>query len=131
MKIPNLQELLISISDFKTQLSDIITGKKIKVIVKNSEPMSVVMPYEDYIAINQSIEEHQNALKELGQDITLSNGVTLMVCVDNSSSDEIAIRTYVKMKTSGDYKLHYTLRLSPPSVAETLTLEEMMQHYQK
>lgn len=128
MKMPNLSDLMVSVSDFKKQLSEIISKKKTKIIVKNNEPVSAIIPYDDYVEMNQNIEETQMLLKRVGQDVTLSNGVQIMVVVDMGDKkygdDNIVIKTFIKMKTSGDYKLHHTLRLSSPREEETLTLEE-------
>lgn len=134
MKIPNLKELMISISELKKELSEIISKKMTKVIIKNNEPVSIIMPYSEYVKINENIEDNQKLLNEIGQDITLSNGVQIKVCVEtgiNKPFDEdIAIKTYIKMKTSGEYKLHYTLHLSPPSKEQTLTIEEQLKSYE-
>lgn len=133
MKILNLSELMISLSDFKSQLSEIVSNKKTKVILKNNEPVSVIMPYDEYVALNENVGDTKKLLKRVGQDITLNNDVQVMVCVelgtDKYAPDDMAVKTYLKMKTSGDYKLHHTLHLSPPSIEQTLTIEELMDYY--
>ncbi|PLS19237.1 prevent-host-death family protein [Bacillus sp. M6-12] len=122
MKLPNLKELMISLTDFKKQIPDIITKKSTKVIIKNNEPVSIFMPYEQYLSMNEVI-------KATGEDITLSNGVVVKVCVEQEDN-QIAIKTYLKMKTSGEYKLHFTQYLGNPNVEQTLTTEELVAHYE-
>lgn len=121
MKIPNLTELMISLTDFKKQISDIVSKKSTKVIIKNNEPVSIFMPYSEYLSMSEII-------KATGEDITLSNGVVIKVCVEQEEN-QIAIKTYLKMKTSGDYKLHFTQYLGNPTVEQTLTTEELFAHY--
>lgn len=127
MKIPNLTELMISLTDFKKQISDIISKKSTKVIIKNNEPVSIFMPYSEYISMG-------NIIKSAGEDITLPNGVIIKVCVeiedDEPFKGDIAIKTYIKMKTSGEYKLHFTQRLGAPHVHQALTTEELMAEYE-
>lgn len=134
MKIPNLTDLMISISEFKKQLSDIIKNSQTKVIVKNNAPVSVVMPYSEYLNLNNNVVDVQNMIKSAGEDITLSNGVQVKVLVEIENEgafrDSIVIKTYRKMKTSGEYELHYTLHLGSPNVTQTLTNEEIMEEYQ-
>lgn len=134
MKLPNLKDLMISISEVKQQLSEVVNKKMTKVIVKNNEPVSIIMPYTDYIQMAEKVLDNQNLIKGIGQDITLSNGVQIMVLVetsmDKTKSEEIAVKTYVKMKTSGDYKLHYTLYLNNPNVESTMTIEEIIKKYE-
>lgn len=121
MNIPNLTELMISLTDFKKQVSDIVSKKSTKVIIKNNEPVSIFMPYSEYVSSADTI-------KATGEDITLSNGVIIKVCVE-TEKDQLAIKTYVKMKTSGEYKLHFTQYMSNPNVEQTLTNEEVMKSY--
>lgn len=121
MNIPNLTKLMISLTDFKKQVSDIITKKSTKVIVKNNEPVSIIMPYEEYVSM-------ANVIRETGEDITLSNGVVVKVCVETDEKN-IAIKTYLKMRTSGEYKLHFTQYMGHPREEQTLTNEEVMQSY--
>ncbi|MDF2884830.1 MAG: hypothetical protein K0R54_5400 [Clostridiaceae bacterium] len=131
MKKPNLNEI-ISISDFKKQASQILNQKETKVIMKNNEPLSVIIPYEEYL---KTIEEaKQELLRGIGQDITMKNGVKLMVCVEteeDTSREGIAIKVYKKMQTSGDYKLFYTLHLDAPGIETTFTNEEYLEQMRK
>ena len=126
MKIPNLTELMISLTDFKKQISDIISKKSTKVIIKNNEPVSIFMPYSEYLSM-------ENAIKATGEDIVLKNGVTLKVCVEVNEDEpfkgDLVIKTYVKMKTSGEYKLYFTHHLGVPDISQTLTAEEIIQQY--
>ncbi|HHT7008671.1 TPA: type II toxin-antitoxin system Phd/YefM family antitoxin [Bacillus cereus] len=121
MKIPNLHQLIISLTDFKKKITDIINKKETKVVMKNNEPIAVFMPYSEYHSID-------NQIKATGEDITLPNGVQIKVVVDTNddkySHNDISIKTYVKMKTSGEYKLFYTQYLSAPHEESTLTTEE-------
>lgn len=117
---------MVSLTDFKKQIPDIISKKQTKVIVKNNEPVSVFMPYSEYLSM-------ENIIKSTGEDITLPNGVTIKVCVEIEEKDgfkgDIVIKTYIKMKTSGEYKLHFTQYLGSPDVTQTLTTEELLQEY--
>lgn len=124
MKIPNLNELMISLTDFKKQISDIISKKSTKVIIKNNEPVSIFMPYSEYLSM-------ENIIKSTGEDIALPNGVTVKVCVEVEEKGDIAIKTYIKMKTSGEYKHHFTQYLGAPHVEQTLTTEEIIEEYSK
>lgn len=127
--MPNLKELMVSLSEFKKQASDIINSKLTKVIVKNNEPVSVIMPYGDYLALTEDVEDVQRMMRATGEEITLSNGVKIMVLVE-TDNENIIIKTYTKMKTSGEYKPYFTHYLSNPSVTQTLTTEELTEHYQ-
>lgn len=122
MKIPNLTDLMISVTDFKKQISDIISKKATKVIIRNNEPVSIVMPYEEYLTM-------ASVIRATGEEITLSNGVVAKVCV-KTTKDDIVIKTYRKMKTSGEFVLHFTHTMSNPMVDQTLTNEEMMNQYE-
>lgn len=113
---------MISLTDFKKQISDIIAKKSTKVIIKNNEPVSIFMPYSEYLSM-------ENLIKATGEDIPLPNGVTVKVCVEVEDKGDIAIKTYLKMKTSGEYKLHFTQYMGAPHVEQTLTTEEIMENY--
>ncbi|MDF9599117.1 type II toxin-antitoxin system Phd/YefM family antitoxin [Bacillus cereus] len=121
MKIPNLHQLIISLTDFKKKITDIINKKETKVIMKNNEPIAVFMPYSEYHSMD-------NQIKSTGEDITLPNGVQIKVVVDTKGDDifrdTIIIKTYIKMRTSGEYKLHFTQHLSAPDAESNLTSEE-------
>jgi len=75
MKIQNLENLMVSASEVKVELPEIMAKKMTKVIVKNNTPVSVIMPYDEYVAMNENIEDGQRQLARVGQDITLNNGV--------------------------------------------------------
>jgi PHD/YefM family antitoxin component YafN of YafNO toxin-antitoxin module len=128
IKLPNLKEIMISITDVKQQLSEVVNRKMTKVIMKNNEPVSIIMPYSDYLSISENITESQNIIKGIGQDITMNNGVQMMVGVE-TSGEQIEIKTYIKMKTSGEYKLHHTLFLSQPRLEQSLTIDEQLALY--
>lgn len=130
MRINNLENLMISISEVKKKLSEVINEKMTKIIVKNNTPVSVIMPYTDYTELLEGKNDLQQKLQSVGQEITLKNGVKIMVCVENTDKDVI-IRTFKKMKTSGDYKLHFTQTMSIPSYEETLTTDELMDFWLK
>jgi len=76
----------------------------------------------------------ENVLKSTGDDIVLPNGVTIKVCVEveekeMSKFSDIVIKTYIKMKTSGEYKLYFTQHLGSPDQSQVLTNDEIMQQY--
>lgn len=121
MKMPNLSEIMVSITDFKKELSEIIKQKQTKVIVKNNEPVSIIMPYEDYVS-------GQQAIQATGDVIRLSNGVDIKVLVEEENG-AIVTKTYLKMKNSNEFKLHFTHSMSNPSVEQTLTNEELFAQY--
>lgn len=133
MKNLNLNELMVSVTDLKKELSKIIANNLTKIIVRNNKPVSILMPYSDYLNINKNEEILQNKISQTGDDITLPNGVQMKVCVETPSEEsergEVEINTYIKMKTSGEYKLHYTLRLSTPNENQNLTNEEIIEAY--
>lgn len=122
MKIPNLTDLMMSVTDFKKNLSEIIKEKKTKVIVRNNEPVSIVMPYDEFLS-------GQQAIKGTGEVIRLSNGVHIKVLVEEEEGN-LVTRTYMKMKNSDEYKLHFTHSMSNPSVEQTLTNAELVQQYE-
>ena len=128
MKLQNLENIMISISEIKKQLSEVVNKKMTKIIVKNNTPVSVVLPYEDYMNLTKDIKDIQIQLKSVGQEITLANGVQIMVCVEHTQKDVI-IKTFKKMKTSGDYKLHFTQSMGLPSYEETLTTDELREYW--
>ena len=123
----NLKDLMISISEFKVQMSEIIKNKVTKVIVKNNEPVAVIMPYAEYIERAKDSER----IEQIGQDITLQNGVQMMVTVSKEKDDSLCIKTYVKMKTTGDYKLHFTHHIAMPTIESTMTTKEIIEFYER
>ena len=123
----NLKDLMISISEFKVQMSEIIKNKVTKVIVKNNEPVAVIMPYAEYIERAKDSER----IAQIGQDITLQNGVQMMVTVSKEKDDSLCIKTYVKMKTTGDYKLHFTHHIGMPTIESTMTTKEIIEFYER
>ncbi|MDB2162432.1 type II toxin-antitoxin system prevent-host-death family antitoxin [Clostridium butyricum] len=123
----NLKDLMISISEFKVQMSEIIKNKVTKVIVKNNEPVAVIMPYAEYIERAKDSER----IEQIGQDITLQNGVQMMVTVSKEKDDSLCIKTYVKMKTTGDYKLHFTHHIGMPTIESTMTTKEIIEFYER
>lgn len=129
MNLPDLNLLTISISKLKGKLPEIVLNKETKIIVKNNEPVSAIMPYEDYLQAHENIENSKKKFAGLGQDITLNNGVQMMVVMEIEPNGDIATKYYVKLKTSGDYKLHYTFRMSPPNKETALTIEELTRFY--
>lgn len=129
MKITNLENLMISLADVRGQLADIINNKKTKVIIKNNQPTSIIMPYSEYAKISS---DPQVQLHGVGEDITLSNGVQIKTVVDTNaglSGDRLAIKTYIKMKTSGEYTLLHMLELCHPREESALTIEEQVARY--
>lgn len=123
----NLKDLMISISEFKVQMSEIIKNKVTKVIVKNNEPVAVIMPYAEYIERAKDSER----IEQIGQDITLQNGVQIMVTVSKEKDDSLCIKTYVKMKITGDYKLHFTHHIGMPTIESTMTTKEIIEFYER
>lgn len=121
MKIPNLSEIMVSITDFKKDLSDIIKKRQTKVIVKNNEPVSIIMPYDEYVSGEQ-------AIRGTGEVIRLSNGVDVKVLVAEENGS-VVTKTYLKMKNSDEFKLHFTHSMSNPSVEQTMTNEELFSQY--
>lgn len=128
MNMPNIEKMMISISEVKKQLSEVVNKQLTKIIIKNNMPLSAIMPYEEYLSLVNGAEEVQKQLRSVGQEITLPNGVKVMVCVEYNENDLI-IKTYKKMKTSGDYSLHYTQSMSHPSYESTLTTDELREYW--
>ena len=135
MKMPNLSDLIMSISDLKKDLSKVVSDKLTKVIVKNNAPVSIIMPYDKYLSLNENNLNLKGIVNSTGEDITLSNGVQFKVLVETineeSGKEGIEIKTYVKMKTSGEYKLYHTLGLGAINVSQTLTNEEIVKMYEE
>ena len=59
------------------------------------------------------------------KNITLENGLVIGVDLENDKN-ELIIKTYIKMKTTGDYKLYHTMHLGNIKKDEGLTLTEQM-----
>ena len=47
----NLEKMMISISEIKKQLSEVVNDKLTKIIMKNNSPVSVIMPYDEYVKL--------------------------------------------------------------------------------
>jgi PHD/YefM family antitoxin component YafN of YafNO toxin-antitoxin module len=122
LKIPNLTDLMISVTDFKKQIADIMSNKKTKVIIRNNEPVSIIMPYEEYLLMSM-------AIKGTGETFTLSNGVVMKVLVE-IEKEQIAIKQYIQIKSTGEFKLHFTQFMSNPRKEQSLTNEELMKSYE-
>lgn len=127
----NLKDLMISISEFKIQISEIIKNKVTKVIVKNNEPVAVIMPYDEYIHNIEVAKDSEIIMGQMGQDITLQNGVQMMVTVSKEEDSSLCIKTYVKMKITGDYKLHFTHHIGMPTIESTMTTKEIIEFYER
>lgn len=124
----NFKNLMIGISELRNTLSEVINERVKRIVVKNNKPVSILIPYEEYKTLEKQAKESKEIIGQLGQDITLDNGVQVMVTVSKGDLNEggLDIKTYVKMKTSGNYKLHFTQHLSNPSVESTYTNEELI-----
>ena len=124
----NFENLMIGLSEVKNILSEVVNNGLTRIIVKNNKPVFVLVPYEEYKALESKAKEGEGLIGRLGQDITLDNDVQVMVTVSKGDLNEggLAIKTYIKMKTSGDYMLHFNQYLSNPSVESTYTNEELM-----
>lgn len=125
----NFENLIIGLSEVKNTLSEVINKNLTKIIVKNNKPVSVLVPYEEYKVLESKAKEGEDIIGRLGQDITLDNGVQVMVTVSKGDLNDsgIAIKTFVKMKTSGTYKLHFTQYLPNPSIESIYTPEELVE----
>lgn len=122
MNIPNLTELMISVTDFKKQIADIMKNKKTKVIVRNNEPVSIIMPYGDY-------QDMSGAIKATGEPFVLPNGVVMKVLME-VENEQIAIKQYIQMKSTAEWKLHFTQYMGHPRPEEAMTNDEIMASYQ-
>ncbi len=123
----NFENLMIGLSEVKNTLSEVVNNGLTKIIVKNNKPVSVLVPYEEYKVLESKAKEGDEIIGRVGNDITLDNGVQIMVTVSKGGINDsgIAIKTFIKMKTSGDYKLHFTQYIPNPSVESTYTPEEL------
>ncbi|WP_300449452.1 hypothetical protein [Fusobacterium sp.] len=120
----NLEEIMIGISEFKKNVSEIINNKMTRIIMKNNKPMSIIMPYEEY----NFLKNNKN-IGNLGQDITLDNGVQMKIEINRTnekSDNRIEIEVYIKMKTSNEYKLYSTQILTCPRIESTYTQDELI-----
>lgn len=126
----NLMNSLIGVSEFKAKINEVISNNLTKVIIKNNKPVSVVLPYEEYLALKEQAEENTKNLSRIGQDIILSNGVPVMVTV-SKDDDGLCIKTYIKMKTTGDYKLDFTHKLGNPIPESVYTADELVEQMRK
>lgn len=125
----NLDELLISISDFKTHLSEIIKDKQTRVIVKNNRPVSVIMPYGEYIR-ESIISDTENGM-ENGREMLLSNGVKVKVVVSlDAENGKVVTKVWAKSRYSSGYKLNHAFHLGYPSVESTLHPQDIGGYYE-
>ena len=136
MKLQNLNELMISASDVKKELPEIMSNQITKLIVKNNVPVSVIMPYSDYLtmAVNDNEEEIISKMIMMGQGFTMNNGVEVLVTAGiggTFSKDDLVIKVFHKMKNSDDLKLFHTFNIGSPSIELTMTTDEIRECYQE
>lgn len=122
MNIPNLSELMISVTDFKKQIADIMKNKKTKVIIRNNEPVSIILPYEEY-------QDMSGAIRATGEPFVLPNGVVMKVLAE-VGKEQIAIKQYIQIKSTGEWKLHFTQYMGHPRPEEAMTNDEIMTSYE-
>ena len=128
MKIQNLDGLMVSASEVKKELPEIMTKQMTKVIVKNNVPVSVIMPYDEYIAINENQEETKTLMIKMGQNFTMNKGVEVMVIAGvgiGNFEDDLCIKMFYKMNNSDELKLFHTFNIGSPNVESTYTNQEM------
>lgn len=132
MKINNLENVMVSASEVKIELSEIMSKKMTKVILKNNTPVSVIMPYDEYVAINESADENKKRIVKMGQNFTMNNGVEIMVIAGIGSSfsdDDLSIKMFYKMKESDDFRLFHTFSIGSPSIELTMTPDDLREYY--
>lgn len=122
MRFPKLRDVMISLSEFKKEVSNLIEKKATKIIVKNNEPVAVMMSYDDY-------EDLLSGHKTPGETFILSNGVKVKIVV-TEENEEIVTKTYIQMKNSDEFKLFFTHGMTIPKVEQTLTPEELVASYE-
>lgn len=127
MDIKNLKNL-ISISEAKKQLSNIVNGHSSKIIVKNNKPVSVIIPFEEYVNIYEKMETKQLLLNDVGEVITLESGVQVKTLIDILGNN-IEVKLYKKMQTSEQFEIYHTFTISGPSIESTYTTEELIEKY--
>ena len=133
MKIQNLDGLMVSASEVKKELPEIMTKQMTKVIVKNNAPISVIMPYDEYVAMNENQEETKSRMVRMGQNFIMNNGVEVMVVAGvgiGNFEDDLCIKMFYKMKNSDELKLFHTFNIGSPSVESTYTNQEMWNIYE-
>ena len=129
MKIQNLDGLMVSASEVKKELPEIMT----KVIVKNNAPVSVIMPYDEYVAMNENQEETKSRMVRMGQNFTMNNGVEVIVVAGvgiGNFEDDLCLKMFYKMKNSDELKLFHTFNIGAPSIEGTYTNQEMWDMYE-
>jgi len=135
MRIDNLENLMVGISEVKKELPEIVSKQMTKVIVKNNVPVSVIMPYDEYVTLNENQEENKNRIVRMGQNFTMHNGVDVMVVaginVGGFSNNDLSIKMFYKMKNTDDLKLFHTFNISTPSIEGTYTSKEMWDMYEE
>ena len=114
----NLKEVMISVSDFKSKLSEIIKENLTKIIVKNNEPVAVIMPYSEYVKKIEGVE--QSLLGTVGQELTLDNGVQIVISA-GKDKEGFFIKTFAKINPSDDYKLYCTQYMNNPNGDQILS----------
>ena len=77
----NFENLMIGLSEVKNTLSEVVNNGLTKIIVKNNKPVSVLVPYEEYKVLESKAKEGDEIIGRVGNDITLDNGVQIMVTV--------------------------------------------------
>jgi len=133
MKIQNLDGLMVSASEVKKELPEIMAKQMTKVIVKNNAPVSVIMPYDEYIAMNENQEETKSRMVRMGKNFTMNNGVEVMVIAGvgiGNFEDDLCLKMFYKMKNSDELKLFHTFNIGTPSIEGTYTNKEMWEMYE-
>lgn len=122
MPFLKLKDAMISLSEFKKNLTDLIHGHQTKIIVKNNKPVGVFMGYDEYESM---LEGRQTP----GEVFTLTNGVKVKV-VTGEEDGNLVTKTYIKMKNSNEFKLHFAHSMSNPNLEQTLTTKELVESYE-
>jgi len=133
MKIQNLDGLMVSASEVKKELPEIMAKQMTKVIVKNNAPVSVIMPYDEYVAMNENQEETKSRMVRMGQNFTMNNGVEVIVVAGvgiGNFEDDLCLKMFYKMKNSDELKLFHTFNIGAPSIEGTYTNQEMWDMYE-
>lgn len=134
MILNNLENVMIGVTEVRKELPEIINTKQTKVIIKNNVPVSVVMPYEEYVTLNEGKEEAKNRMVRMGQNIRMNNDTQVLVVAGvggNFDKDDLCIKVMVKMMNSDEYKLLHTFNMGQPHIDQTMTNEELSKYYEK
>lgn len=127
MRRRDLDLQMIGITELKKNLSYVVDNSEKMLIVKNNTPVSVLVPYGEYIILSATNDEVKKLMIEtnermvrMGQDIDLE-GLQVLVTTEVGGmfgSKDLVLKTHYKIPGTDDYRHYHTFSLGRPYVPE-------------